>query len=373
MEFKDEQKMIQEVSRKFAAKEIAPLAVYEKEDSFPSKEMTKKLAELGLLGIMVPENLGGAGSDMVAHVLALEEIASADVGIAMSYSNLCALTNLIVEYGSDTLQEQFLSALISGEKLGAFCFMESTAGTVTEEMETTAKQTNGAWSLNGEKVFVINGAISDFYLVLAANGENALSLFIIDRAGEQTGVKEIRNTLGIKSAALADVQFNSAQAPEENVLGESGSGVAILNTFFNELKIGAAAISNGVARAAMEGAIAYSKIREQFGQPICKFPAIADRIADMDTQLNASRAFTYWAASMRDRKVTFKKEAAQAKLFASEMAFKVCHSGLQVYGGHGFIREHPIEKYYRDQRILQIYAETNEINRSFISGEILGQ
>jgi len=161
--------------------------------------------------------------------------------------------------------------------------------------------------------------------------------------------------------------------PKENVLGEPGKAVASSSTFFNELKIGAAAIANGVARAAMQGAIAYSKIREQFGQAICKFPAIADRIADMDTQLNASRAFTYWVASLRDRNAKFKKEAAQAKLVASEMAFKVCHSGLQVYGGHGFIREHPIEKYYRDQRILQIYAETNEINRSLISTEVLGK
>jgi len=373
MDFKDEQKMIQEVSRKFASKEIAPLATYEKEDSFPSKEIIKKLAELGLLGIMVPEKRGGAGSDMTAHVLALEEIAAVDVGIAISYSNLCALANLIVEHGSDKLQEQFLSSLISGEKLGAFCFMESKAGSVLEEMETTAQQTNGEWSLNGEKVFVINGSISDFYLVFAASGENALSFFIVDHDGDKTGVKEVSNTLGIKSAALADIQFNNARVPAENTLGETGKGAAALNAFFDELKIGAAAISNGVARAAMEGAIAYSKIREQFGQPICKFPAISDRIADMDTNLNASRALTYWAAALRDKKTNFKKEAAEAKLFASEMAFKVCHSGLQVYGGHGFIREHPIEKYYRDQRILQIYADTNEINRNLISNTVLGQ
>ncbi len=373
MEFKDEQKMIQELTRKFASKEIAPLAVYEKEDSFPSKEIIKKLAELGLLGIMVPENMGGAGSDMIAHVLALEEIAVADVGIAISYSNLCALANLIVEYGSDKLQEQFLSGLVSGERLGAFCFMESKAGSAPEEMETTAQQSNGDWSLNGEKVFVINGSISDFYLVFAATGENALSFFIIDRDGDHTAVNEVSNTLGIKSAALADIQFDNAQVPAENALGDIGKGAATLSAFYDELKIGAAAISNGVARAAMEGAIAYSKIREQFGQPICKFPAISDRIADMDTNLNASRALTYWAASLRDRNANCKKEAAQAKIFASEMAFKVCHSGLQVYGGHGFIREHPIEKYYRDQRILPIYAETNEINRNIISDAILGR
>ena len=373
MDFNDEQKMIQEVSRKFASKEIAPLATCEKEDSFPSKEIIKKLAELGLLGIMVPEKMGGAGSDMVAHVLALEEIAVADVGIAISYSNLCTLTNRIVEYGSDKLQKQFLSGLISAKRLGAFCFMESKAGSDPDEMETTARQTDGEWLLSGEKVFVINGAISEFYLVFAVTGENALSFFIADRNGGNTGATEISNTLGIKSAALADIQFDDARVPAENVLGETGQGVAALNAFFDELKIGAAAIANGVARAAMEGAIAYSKIREQFGQPICKFPAISDRIADMDTNLNASRAFTYWAASLKDRNVKFTKEAAQAKLFASEMAFKVCHSALQVYGGHGFITEHPIEKYYRDQRILQIYAETNEINRNLISKAILGQ
>ncbi len=373
MDFKDEQKMIQEVSRKFASKEIAPLATYEKEDSFPSKEIIKKLAELGLLGIMVPEKMGGAGSDMIAHVLVLEEIAVADVGIAISYSNLCVLANLIVKHGSDKLQEKFLSGLISGKRVGAFCFMESKAGSVSEEMETTAQLTNGEWSLNGEKVFVINGSISDFYLVFAATGENALSFFIVERDGDKTAVKKISNTLGIKSSALADIQFNNAQVPAENALGETGKAAAVLNAFFDELKIGAAAISNGVARAAMEGAIAYSKIREQFDQPICKFPAISDRIADMDTNLNASRALTYWVASLRDKNVNYKKEAAEAKLFASEMAFKVCHSGLQVYGGHGFIRDHSIEKYYRDQRILQIYAETNEINRNLISNAILGE
>ena len=377
MEFNEEQKMIQDVSRKFASKEIAPIATFENEDSFPSSEIIKKIADIGLLGIMVPEEMGGAGSDMLSHVLALEEIAAADVGIAISYSNLCTLLNSMVAHGSGKIKDASVPGIISGEKLGAFCFLEAKAGSVPGEMETISKASNGGWALTGEKIFVVNGAIADFYVVLTTTGEsqedgNSVGFFIVDKDQQGTSVEKVDNTMGIKSSSLADIRFDNAQVPQENVLGKPGEGTGILTSFFDELKIGAAAISNGVARAALEGAIAYSKIRVQFNRPICEFPAIANRIADMDILLSASTRLTYWAASLRDEKKKFRKEAAEAKVFGSETAYKVCHSGLQVYGGHGFIKEHPIEKYYRDQRILEIYADTNEINRSFISDAVLG-
>ncbi len=377
MEFNEEQKMIQETSRKFAIKEISPIATAEQEDSFPSQEIIKKIADIGLLGIMVPEEMGGAGSDMLSHVLALEEIAAADVGIAISYSNLCTLLNSMVAHGSEKIKDGSVPGVISGENLGAFCFLEAKAGSVPDEMETVVKPSNGGWALTGEKIFVVNGSIADFYVVFTTTGDtpkdgNSVGFFIVDKDQKGTFVEKVDNTMGIKSSSLADIRFDNARVPPENVLGKPGEVTGILTSFFDELKIGAAAISNGVARAALEGAIAYSKIRVQFGKPICDFPGIANRIADMDILLNASTRLTYWAAFLRDEKKKFRKEAAEAKVFGSETAYKVCHSGLQVYGGHGFIKEHPIEKYYRDQRILEIYAETNEINRNFIAGAVLG-
>lgn len=377
MEFSEEQKMIQDVSRKFVTKEISPVATAEKEDSFPTKEIINKIAEIGLLGIMVPEEMGGAGSDMISHVLALEEIAAADVGVAISYSNICTLLNSMVTHGSGKIKEESVPGVVSGENIGAFCFMEEKAGSVPDEMETVVKPSNGGWALTGEKIFVINGSIADFYVVMTRTEEtpkegNSVGLFIVDKDQQGTSIKKVDNTMGIKSSSLANIRFDNVQVQPENVLGEPSEVLGTLRSFFDELKIGAAAISNGVARAALEGAIAYSKIRVQFGKPICQFPAIANRIADMDMLLNASRRLTYWAAFLRDKKKNFRKEAAEAKVFGSETAYKVCHSGLQVYGGHGFIKEHPIEKYYRDQRILEIYAETNEINRNLISSMVLG-
>lgn len=376
MEFNEEQKMIQEVSRKFASKEIAPIATYDKEDSFPTREMLVKIGAIGLLGIMVPEEMGGSGSDMVSHVLALEEIAAVDVGMAISYSNACTLTNVIVAHGTETLRDACVSGLITGDRPGAFCFMESEAGSVPEEMETKARPGNGGWGLKGKKVYVINGSLSDFYLVfskihgVSGNGD-AFGFFVVEKDPKGTSVQPITNTMGIKSACLADISFENTKVPSGHQVGHPNDAMGILRSFFDELKIGAAAISNGVAMAAMGGALAYSKIRVQFGNPICKFPGIANRIADMDIMIQASKNLTYRTALLRDNKKNFRKEAAQVKVFASETAYKVCHSGLQVYGGHGFIKEHPIEKYYRDQRILQIYAETNEINRNIISGMIL--
>lgn len=370
-----EQKMIQKASKEFALKEIMPIVTDLEEGIVSPQKIIQKMADIDLLGIMVPQEMGGTGFDVISYILSLEEIAAADAGIAISYSNICTLLHLFVSEASDNQVKKYLTGLIDGQKIGAFCFMESTAGSEQEEMVTIAQKASSGWTVQGEKSFIINGSIADFYVIFARSKDEQEAgnpcLVIVDKGQEGTHCERVDDSMGIRSAAIAKIALRNVQVTSENFLGGGKDISKLLLSYFDELKLGAAAIANGLSRVALEMALAYSKKRVQFGKPICEFQAIANKLADMDILLSASKLLTYQAAWAMDQKMNFMKEAAQAKVFASEVSYKICHSALQIHGGYGFVKEYPIEKFYRDQRVLEIYAETNEINRNIISKRIL--
>jgi alkylation response protein AidB-like acyl-CoA dehydrogenase len=373
--FNKEQRMIQKASREFAQKEILPIASDLEEGAVSPQKIIRKMAELDLLGIMVPQEAGGTGFDAISYILAVEEIAAADAGMAVSYSNLCALIGLFLAGASEGQRGRYLSDLIDGRKIGALGFMEGTAGSETAEMETVAQKAGPQWNLRGEKCFAINGTLADFYLIYAKTqdgaGEGSPGLLIVERGQEGVHCQPVEDSMGIRSAGLANIGLRNVPVPPENFLGGGKEVPKLLVSYFDELKVGAAAVANGLSRGALQAAVAYSKKRIQFGRPICEFQAIANKLADMEIFLSAAQWLTYQAAFTMGEKANLTKEAAQAKVFASESAYKVCHGALQIHGGYGFVKDYPIEKYYRDQRVLEIYAETNEINRNIIAKRIL--
>ena len=371
-ELTEQQRMIREAAADFAAREVAPIAAeIDEKEQFPA-DVVKKLGELGFLGMNVPEQYGGAGLDMVCYALAMEEIskACASTGVIMSVNNSLVCWPLET-YGTEEQKRNWLTPLARGEKLGAYCLSEPGAGTDAAAQSTTARQDGEDWVINGMKNFITNGANADVLIVFAhTNPElkhKGIRAFIVPTDTEGFSVIRKEEKMGIRASDTAQLAFDNVRVPAGQVLGEEGTGFKIAMSTLDGGRIGIASQALGISAAAYEAARDYSKQREQFGRPIAAFQAIQWKIADMAMRLDAARLLTWRAAWTKDQGVRYSKEAAMAKLYASEASHFITNEAVQIFGGNGYSKEYPVERFFRDAKITEIYEGTSEAQRMVIS------
>lgn len=373
----EEQQMVRNAVREYAQNEIAPVArEYDEAEKFP-REQLNGLAELGLLGMIIPEEYGGAGFDSVSYAVALEEIAKADSSVAVIVSvtnSVCCYP--ILSYGTEEQKQKYLVPLAKGEMLGAFCLSEPQAGSDATNQKTRAVEDGDFYILNGTKSWVTNGGEAGVYLVLAvtgeANGRKEITAFLVEAAAEGVAVSSVEHKMGQRASQTCEMSFTDVKIPKANLLGARGSGMKVAFGSLDNGRIGIAALSVGIGQAALEESKKYSKDRTAFGKPIAEFQAIQHKLADMATAVEAARLLTLRAAAMKDAEHKQTGSfAAMAKLFASETANKVCAEAVQIHGGNGFSRHYAVEKYYRDARITTIYEGTSEMQKIVISRGIL--
>ena len=374
--------MIRDTTRDFAQKEIAPIASqFDESGEFPY-ETVKKMGALGLMGIEVPEEYGGAGMDTLSYVLAVEEISKVDAshGVIMSVNN-SLYCHGILKFGTGDQKQKFLKPVASGQAIGAYSLTEPMSGSDSGTMKSRATRDGDYYILNGRKLWVTSGPVADFIIVfMVTNPENkqkGISAFLIDTKntpGFTRGKKEPK--LGIRASATSELIFENCRVPIANCLGQEGDGFKIAMTVLDVGRIGIGSQALGIAEAAYEASVAYAREREAFGQKIGEFQGIGFKIADMKTRIEASRLLVYNAAMAKERsKKTgerFTLESSMAKLFASETAMFCAHAAVQIHGGMGFSKELPVERYFRDAKITEIYEGTNEILRLVISRSELG-
>ena len=378
-ELTEEQRMIQDMSRKFAEKEIKPIAAELDRTHRHPAEICAKMGELGLMGITIPEEYGGAGMDYICYVLAMIEIskACASCGVIMSVCN--SLYNFpVFAYGTEEQKQKYLRPVASGEVLGCYGLTEAGAGSDPASMKTIAVLHGDVWVINGVKRFITDGNVARYCVLAAVTNKTAgykgISSFIVDLAetpGFKVGVVEEK--LGINASGTAELVFEDARIPKGNLLGNPGEGFRQMLTTLDGGRIGIASQALGIGRAALEDALEYSKTREQFGKPISSFQAIQWKLADMVTQLDAAELLTLRAAWLEQNGRHYEKEAAMAKLMASDVAMTASLEGVQIFGGYGYCREYPAERHMRDAKITQIYEGTNEIMRLVIARNALRQ
>ena len=367
--------MMQRHVREFAQAEIASVAAeLDKAAVFPWKTL-RKMAELGLLGVTTPEAYGGAGLDTLTYVVLLEEISAADA----SHGTIMSVTNglpqgMLREYGTDAQRQQYLPKLASGEWIGAFCLSEPHCGSDAVAMKTKATKTKGGYLINGTKAWITSAGEAQVYLVMAKTdasaGARGVSCFIVPKDANNIVFGKPEEKLGQHAAITASVSFDDCFVPDEALLGPEGQGFVIAMASLDSGRIGIAAQAIGIARAAFEAARDYANERRAFGQPIRDFQGVSFKLADMATQLEAARLLTYQAAWLQDRGYRVTKEASMAKLFASEAASKITHDALQIFGGYGYSKAYPVERYFRDARVTEIYEGTSEIQRIVIGRQI---
>ena len=371
-ELNEQQRMIRDMARDFAAKEVAPVAAENDHlERFPA-EIVKKMGELGLLGMNVPEQYGGVGLDTICYVLAMEEIskACASTGVIMSVNNSLVCWPLET-YGTEEQKQKFLTPLAKGEKLGAYCLSEPGAGTDAANQQTMAKQDGDTWVLNGMKNFITNGANADTLIVFAQTDpelrHKGIAAFIVPTDVDGFSVIRKEEKMGIRASDTAQLAFDNVRIPDSQRLGEVGQGFKVAMSTLDGGRIGIAAQALGISAAAYEAALAYSQQREQFGRPICKFQAIQWKIADMAMRLDAARLLTLRAAWVKDQGGRYSRESAMAKLYASEASHFITNEAVQIFGGNGYSKEYPVERYFRDAKITEIYEGTSEAQRMVIS------
>ncbi|WP_166359602.1 acyl-CoA dehydrogenase family protein [Pseudomonas akapageensis] len=375
LELTEEQIMIRDMARDFARGEIAPHAQAWEKAGWIDDALVAKLGELGLLGMVVPEQWGGSYTDYVAYALAVEEIAAGDgaTGALMSIHNSVGCGPLLA-YGSQAQKETWLARLASGEVIGCFCLTEPQAGSEAHNLRTRAELQGDHWVINGAKQFVSNGKRAGLAIVFAVTdpelGKKGISAFLVPTDTPGYVVDRMEHKMGIRASDTCAVTFNNCKIPAANMLGARGKGLAIALSNLEGGRIGIAAQALGIARAAFEAALAYSRDRVQFGKPIGEHQSIANLLADMHLQINATRLLILHAARLRSAGLPCLSEASQAKLFASEMAESVCSKAIQVHGGYGYLEDYPVERYYRDARITQIYEGSSEIQRMLIAREL---
>ena len=376
LDLTEEQLMIQKMARDFAVSEVAPRAAeIDRNHRYPA-ELVAKMAELGLMGMMVDPDKGGAGMDTVSYVIALEEIcaACASTGVIMSVNNSLVCDPL--ERNSTPEQvERFLKPLASGRKLGCFALTEPNAGSDAAGQKTTGVPDGGSWVLNGSKNFITNGKEADVAIVFAMTdreqGTRGISAFVVEKGTPGFTVGTLEEKLGIHGSSTAELAFQDCCIPKDNLLGGVGQGFKIAMATLDGGRIGIAAQALGIGRAALEAARKHANMRSQFGKPIAKLQAIQWMVADMATRLEAARLLTWRAAMLKDKKVRFSREAAMAKLAASEAAMWITTKAIQVHGGYGYTMEYPVERNFRDAKITEIYEGTSEIMHLVIAGSDL--
>ncbi len=377
----EEHKMIRQAAREFAQKEIAPIAAeFDETGEFPSKTI-RKMGEMGFMGIEVPEEYGGAGMDTLAYVLALEEICKVDAshGTIMSVNNSLFCYG-ILKFGTEEQKKKYVTAVASGEAIGAYALTEPSSGSDAANMRTRAVRDGDFYVLNGRKNWITSAPVADYFVVFAMTepekGHRGITAFIVegDTPGLTRGKKEPK--LGIRASATSEVTFEDCRVPVENRLGEEGQGFKIAMTVLDAGRIGVAAQALGIAEAAYQAALEYAREREAFGKKIGQFQGISFKLADMKTRIEASRLLIYNAALAKERaKETgerFTLASSMAKLFASETAMLCAHAAVQIHGGMGYSKELPVERYFRDAKITEIYEGTSEIQRLVISRNELG-
>ncbi len=366
-----DQEMIRDAVRDFAQQELWPNAArWDKEQTFPH-EVHKGLAALGAYGICVPEKLGGAGLDYLTLALVLEEIAAGDGGTstAISVTN-CPVNAILMRYGNEAQQKKWLTPLAQGEMLGAFCLTEPHVGSDASALRTTAVKQGDDYVINGVKQFITSGKNCHVAIVIAVTdkgaGKKGMSAFIVPTNSPGYQVARLEEKLGQHSSDTAQINFDNCRVPAENLIGAEGEGYKIALSALEGGRIGIAAQSIGMARSAFEVALQYSKDRESFGTAIFNHQAVGFRLAECATQLEAARQLMYHAAALRDAGLPCLKEAAMAKLFASETAEKVCSAAIQTLGGYGVVSDFPVERIYRDVRVCQIYEGTSDVQKIII-------
>jgi butyryl-CoA dehydrogenase len=378
MQLTEEQAMIRDMARAFAAGQLAPNAAeWDRTHTFPA-DAVRQMGELGLLGMLVPEEWGGAGADHVAYALAIEEVAAGDGACStiMSVHNSVACMP-ILKFGTDAQKQRFLRPMARGELLGAFALTEPQAGSDAAALRTRALRDDGGYVLNGVKQFITSGKYGQIAITFAvtdpAAGKKGITAFIVPTDTPGYLVTRVEEKMGQRASDTAQITFEDMRLSAEHRLGVEGEGYKIALANLEGGRIGIAAQSVGMARAAYDAALAYAKEREAFGKPIVEHQAVAFRLADMATEIDAARLLVLRAASLRDRGEPCLKEASMAKLFASEMAERVCSRAIQIFGGYGYVSDFPVERIFRDVRVSQIYEGTSDVQRMVISRAIAHQ
>lgn len=376
-ELTEEQKLIRDMVRSFAEAEVAPSArIRDEEERFDRALMYDRLGELGLTGIVFPEEYGGGGADYISYAIAVEELSRVcgSTGVTLSaHLSLCA--NPIYMFGTEEQKKKYLVPLATGEKLGGFGLTEPSAGSDAGGTRTTATRDGNDWILNGSKIFITNAGEAETYVVLARSDKAAekhrgISAFIVEKGmpGFSFGKKEAK--MGIRSSPTMELVFEDCRVPGENLLGQEGQGFKVAMKTLDGGRIGIAAQALGIAQGAFDATVAYVKEREQFNKPIASFQGVSFQLADMATQIEAARLLIYNAAYRASAGLSYSQESAMAKLFASETAMKVTTQAVQLHGGYGYTREFPVERMMRDAKITEIYEGTSEIQRVVIGATL---
>lgn len=374
--FTEEQNMLRKMVRDFAEKEIKPIvAEMDETDQFPRKTIDA-MAELGILGIPIPEELGGAGADFISYITAIHECSrvSATIGVILSVHTSVG-TNPILYFGTEEQKQKYVPKLAAGEYLGAFALTEPQAGSDASGLRTTAVKHQDHYLLNGSKIFITNAGEADIYITFAvtdpSKGSKGISAFIVekDTPGLTVGKKEKK--MGLNGSNTCELIFDQAKVPAENLLGEEGQGLTIALANLNAGRIGIAAQALGIAEHALELAVGYAKERKQFGTAIGKLQGISFKLADMATQIEAAKLLTYRAAFLHQQGIACGMEASMAKLLSSETAMRVTTEALQVFGGYGYTKDYPIERLFRDAKVTQIYEGTSQIQQIVIGKHLL--
>ena len=376
MQLSEEQQLIRDTARTFAQAELAPhAAIWDQQSQFP-REAVQQMGELGWLGMIAPEQWGGGGADQVSHALALEEIAAGDGACStiMSVHNSVACMP-IATFGDDAQKQTFLTPLAQGKKLGAFALTEPHAGSDAGAIRTQAKWDGQSYTLSGVKQFITSGQHADTMITFAVTdpsaGKRGISAFIVPTDVSGFSVSRLEKKLGQRASDTAQITFDNLRLDASYRLGKEGQGYKIALSNLEGGRIGIAAQSVGMAKAAFNAAVTYAKDRESFGQPIAQHQAVAFRLADMATQIEAARLMVWNAARLRDAGEPCLREASMAKLFASEMAEKICSDAIQIHGGYGYLEDFPVERIYRDVRVTQIYEGASDIQRMVIARSVI--
>jgi butyryl-CoA dehydrogenase len=373
----EEQHMIREIAATFAAKEIKPLAQQLDRGAVYPHELVRRLGELGFMGMCVPQEFGGAGTDLVSYAIAMEEISKAwaSLSVVMSVNN-SLICSPILRFGTVDQKNRYLALLARGKWLGCYALTEPGAGSDAGSIRTRAKRSGEDYVLAGDKIFTTNGSHADLAIVYAltdpAKGKKGISAFLVETKTSGFGVGKLEDKLGLRSSDTASITLDSCHVSQDNLLGKEGDGFRIALATLDGGRIGIAAQALGIAQGCLEESLAHAKERHQFGQPISSFQAIQWMLADMATELDAARLMTYRAAWVAQQGGSFTKEAAMAKLFASEACNRIAYKALQIFGGHGYIKDFAVERFFRDARITTLYEGTSEIQRLVIARRLIG-
>ncbi len=376
--FTQEQEILKDSIRNFADKEILPFVKESDEKGKWPEELTKKLGEMGLLGIVIPPEYSGAGYSNLDYVIILEEISKVDPSVGLvvaAHNSLCS--NHLNLFGSEEQKKKYLTRLASGQTLGAWALTEAEAGSDAAALKTKARKEGDYWVLNGSKLFITNGSLAEILVVMAVTDpekeRKGISAFILEKGmeGFKPGKKE--DKLGVRSADTSELIFEDVKVPAENIIGKEGDGYKQAMAILDGGRVSIAGFSLGIAAGALESSLKYAKERSQFDQPIANFQAIQWMLADGFTELEAARLLTYRAAFIKDQGKKAPKESAMAKLFSSELAVKASSMAVQIFGGYGFIKDYPVEKFYRDSKLATIGEGTSEIQRWIIAQIVLSE